>query len=202
MLFISTHHASALFAIGTIVCDATFHSSDIWSTLNRSVHGRLHAASPLALPCFSSYNAKPVQADPGACSSVQRDYTSALFRTQFFAGYMNTPDEICASSAGEECLLDNLHPSDPLAYTNKTCNQGSVLDHYIDVQEPIDVIEAFEFAKTNGIRLSIKNSGSSNLEEIVEKDLWDCGSGTWVISLTTQASFPKAVVGASRRKCP
>lgn len=162
MLFSPTQHASALAAIGAIVCTQSFSNRDVWSTLNQSVHGRLHAASPFALPCFSSYNGNPVEADPGACSSVQRNYASALFRTQFFNGYMNTPDEICASAAGDECLLDHLEPSNPLAYSNKTCNQGSVPDHYIDVQGPNDVVEAFKFAKTNGIRLSIKATGSAN----------------------------------------
>ena len=138
------------------------HNQSIWSNLNQSVHGRLYAATPLALPCFSSYNGKPVAADPTACSAIQNNYTTALFRTDLFNGYMNFQDEICASVAEDGCLLDNGLATDPLAYSNKSCYQGSVPDYYIDVQEPNDVVEAFQFAKETGTRLSIKNTGSAN----------------------------------------
>ena len=140
----------------------TLYNQTIWSNLNESVHGRLYAATPLALPCFSSYNGKPVAVDPTACSAIQNNYTTALFRADVFNGYLNFQDEICASVAGDGCLLDNLDATDPLAYSNKSCNQGSVPDYYIDVQEPNDAVEAFQFAKKNGIRLSIKNTGSAN----------------------------------------
>ena len=140
----------------------TLHGQNTWSNLNQSVHGRLHAATPFALPCFSSYNGKPVAVDSTACSTIQNNYASASFRTDLFNGYMNFQDEICASNPGDGCLLDNANPKDPLAYSNKSCNQGSVPDHYIDVREPNDVVEAFQFAKENGIRISVKNSGSAN----------------------------------------
>ena len=143
-------------------CSQTCFSQATWSNLNQSVHGRLYAATPLALPCFSSYNGKPVPVDPTACSAIQSKYTSATFRTNLFNGYLNFQDEICASVPGDGCLLDNRNPTDPLAYTNTSCNQGSVPDHYIDVREPNDVVEAFHFAKKTGIRLSIKNTGCSN----------------------------------------
>ncbi|KAL2041244.1 hypothetical protein N7G274_006189 [Stereocaulon virgatum] len=165
MLFFSTPQLFTLSALGAVVCSKIlnhYDTRDIWSTLNQSVHGRLHASAPFALPCFSSYNGKPFQGDPAACSSIQKNYNSSLFRDQFFNGYMNFQDEVCASVAGDGCLLDNSDPSDPLAYKNVSCNQGSVPEHYIDVQEPDDVIKALKFAKETGIRLSIKNSGSSN----------------------------------------
>ena len=195
-------HASALYAtfaiftIVTIVNSETFDSHDVWSTLNQSVHGRLHVARPLALPCFSSYSDKPVEADPSACASVQRNCNSALSRTQLFNGYMNIQDEICPSVAGDGCVLDNLNPSDPLAYSNQTCNQGSVPDHYIDVQEPNDVIEGFRFAKNNGIRLSIKATGSSNSGRSSLK-----GSlGLWVRHLNNISYNPSFIPGGCGKK--
>ena len=144
------------------VLSQTLYNQSIWSNLNQSVHGRLYAATPLALPCFSSYNGKPVAVDSAACSTIENNYSSALYRADLFNGYLNFQDEICASVAGDGCLLDNSEPTDPLAYSNKSCNQGSVPDHYIDVQEPNDVVEAFQFSKKTGIMLSIKNTGSAN----------------------------------------
>ena len=154
--------SETLHVLAATPLNQTLQNQTIWSNLNQSVHGRLYAATPLALPCFSSYNGKPVPVDPTACSTIQNNYISASFRSKFFNGYLNIQDEICASSAGDGCLLDNRDPTDPLAYSNKSCNQGSVPDHYIDVQEPNDVVEAFQFAKKNGIKLSIKSTGSSN----------------------------------------
>ena len=144
------------------LCSQTCFSQTVWSDLNQSVHGHLYAAAPLVLPCFSNYNGKPVAVDPTACSTVQHKYTSAYYRTNLFNGYMNFQDEICAADVEDGCLLDNRNPTDSLAYTNKTCNQGSVPDYYIDVQEPNDVVEAFRFANKTGIKLSIKNTGCSN----------------------------------------
>ena len=154
-----------LSSIGAGVYNKIFNSQDaqdIWSTLNQSIDGRLQTSTPFALPCFSSYNGKQFQGDPAECSSIQENYNSSLFRSEFFNGYMNFLDEICASIAGDACLLDNSDPWNDLAYYNVSCNQGSVPEHYIDVQGPHDVIEAFKFAKKNEVRLSIKNSGSTN----------------------------------------
>ena len=162
MLFSKQRAVLAATLSSATLSSETLQNQNIWSELNQSVHGRLYAATPLALPCFSSYNGKPVTVDSTACSTIQNNYTSALYRTDLFNGYMNFQDEICASIAGDGCLLDNQDATDPLAYSNKSCNQGSVPDHYVDVQEPNDVVEAFQFAKKTGIRLSIKNSGSSN----------------------------------------
>lgn len=172
-----------------IVSNEIFNSQDIWSTLNQSVHGRLHAASPLALPCFSRYNGQPVAFDPAACSAIQKNYTSALFRTDFFNGYMNTQDEICSSVAGDGCLLDTRDPTDPIAYSNVSCNQGSVPNRYIDVREPNDAIQAFKFAKKNGVKLSIKNSGCANSGRNSLK-----GSlGLWVRNLKSITYEPKFI---------
>ena len=162
MSFFSAKYTAILVTISVFVSNEKVYSQNIWSALNQSVSGRLHAATPLASPCFSIYNGQRVAVDAGACSNIQSNYNSAAFRSNFFSGYVNFQDEICASSAGDGCLLDNGVPTDPLAYSNVSCNQGSVPDHYIDIQEPNDVIAALNFSKANGIRLSIKNTGSAN----------------------------------------
>lgn len=67
------------------------------------------------------------------------------------------------SNATDQCLLDNLSPTDPLAFTNKSCNQGSVSEYYIEVHSTSDIIAAPEFSKETGIRLLIKNSSHDYL---------------------------------------
>ena len=76
---------------------------------------------------------------------------------------MNSQDEICASNTTDQCVLDDASPLDPLAYQNRTCNQGSVSPYFIDVQYPEDVSKAFRFSTETGVKLSIKNSGHDYL---------------------------------------
>ena len=154
----------------TVNCDQTS-----WSALNRSVHNRLHIGTPLALPCFSTYNGQMVQHDTVACNAVQQSYTSSAFRTQFYGGYMNSQDEICSSNQTDQCLLDNVNPLNSIAYSNVTCYQGSVSPYYINVEEPDDVIQALKFSRETGIRLVIKNSGHDYLGRSSSKNslaLW------------------------------
>ena len=139
-MFLSSPYALFVFLLEPTIQNEAPHKQDIWSILNQSIHGHLYAASPLALPCFSTYNGKPVPSDTMSCGSVQNHYTSALFRAEYFSGYLNIQDEICPSVEGDGCLLDNIDPFDSLAYDNKSCNQGSIPNYYIDVQEPNDVI--------------------------------------------------------------
>lgn len=76
---------------------------------------------------------------------------------------MNNQDEICVSNMTDQCLLDNLSPTDPLAFSNMSCNQGSVSQYYIEVESVSDVVAAFNFSRNTGIKLSIKNSGHDYL---------------------------------------
>jgi nitrilase len=130
-----------------------------WTFLNDSVSGHLHTATPLSLPCFSIFNGQTVSPDPALCAQIQANYTSDTFRAQFYSGFMNNQDEMCESNATDQCLLDNLNPTNPLAFTNKSCNNGSVSQYYIDVHSVSDVVAALKLSRETGIRLSIKNSG-------------------------------------------
>ncbi|KAI9772777.1 MAG: hypothetical protein M1839_002322 [Geoglossum umbratile] len=134
-----------------------------WEALNRSVNGRLHTVTPFALPCFSSYQGQTSQPSADLCTAVQRNYTSALFRTDTFGGYMHSQGEICAGPSTSQCILDDTNPSDQLAFSNKSCGQGNLASYYIEVQEPGDVQAAFEFSEKTSVKLSIKNSGHDYL---------------------------------------
>ncbi|KAK7713249.1 hypothetical protein SLS64_004498 [Diaporthe eres] len=72
---------------------------------------------------------------------------------------MNLQDEMCASIPERQCLLDDSAPSNPAAYANRTCWQGSVPTYYINASNVSDVQYALAWAKENGIPLSIKASG-------------------------------------------
>lgn len=131
----------------------------IWSTLNATVGGRLHQAKPFSLPCFSIYEGEPLTPNATACAQIQKNYTSSSLRTQFYNGFMNNQDEMCATNSTDQCLLNSALPTDPTAFTNVSCNQGSVSKYYIEVQTTDDIVAAFDFSRREGVKLSIKNSG-------------------------------------------
>ena len=142
---------TSLFMIGDCYVD--------WGLLNRTVGGRLHSAAPLSLPCFSTYNGQQISPNKSACAQVQAGYTSGDFRAQSYNGFMNNQAEACISNRTDQCLLDNVHPADPVAFFNVSCNQGNLSPYYVQVSSEADVKAALAFSIQNRIRLSIKNSG-------------------------------------------
>jgi FAD/FMN-containing dehydrogenase len=161
---------------------------DIWNTFNSTVSGHLHESRPFSVPCFSEYEGQPISPDPGLCSLVQSNYTNSRYRAQYYNGFQNNQDEVCLSNMTDQCLLDPTNAADPVAFMNKSCNQGSVSDYYVDVRSEKDVISSFKFAKQNIVRLSIKNSGHDYLGRSSLKGslaLWTRNLGT----LTRNQSF-------------
>ncbi|KAG4025000.1 hypothetical protein MFRU_074g00060 [Monilinia fructicola] len=142
---------------------------DIWSSLNRTVSGRLYTSKPFSFPCFSIYEGQPVTPDPSKCTEIQNHYNSSDYRTQSYNGFMNNQDEICFTNVTDQCILNNALPTDTAAFTNVACNQGSVSEYYIQVEEVSDVVAALDFSKRTGIRLSIKNSGHDYLSRSSRK---------------------------------
>lgn len=149
-------------------------AQDQWVALNASVEGRLHADGvPFSRPCFDSYElqfggehkssgneASSEQKIPSKeCEARQKGYLSEVYRLGHFGSAMNPQWETCQATS-QGCLLDWMNPADNLAfYGPKVCHQGSVSKYYIDVQTPSDVAAAFEFARSTGVRIVIKNTG-------------------------------------------
>ncbi|KAJ6527169.1 FAD-binding domain-containing protein [Mycena capillaripes] len=129
-----------------------------WKTLNATVGGRLHTATPFALPCFSSYNNLSVAVDEPACSAIKANYTSPKFRLASFSANMNVEYEMCMSTHSR-CLLDTANPNSLLATAGTSCKQGQVPPFYIDVRVPSDIQAAFQFSNDTGVPVSIKNIG-------------------------------------------
>ncbi|KAJ6556598.1 FAD-binding domain-containing protein [Mycena vulgaris] len=126
--------------------------TDIWEALSARVGGRVFQPTPFAQPCFEN-------ATSAECASVQELYQNEKARTHQPGGYTWGQWETCQTS-GEQCLLDFATPTDPEATASpNTCELGSIPPHFIDVSGPDDVIAAYEFSKTTGIPLVVKNTG-------------------------------------------
>ncbi|CAD6445395.1 52aca933-d807-4e70-920e-cdb13b71edbc [Sclerotinia trifoliorum] len=143
--------------------------NDIWSSLNQTLNGRLHTSQPFSQPCFSIFEGQPVTPNLLQCAEIQQNYTSSSYRSQFYNGFMNNQDEVCFTNVTDQCVLNNMLPNDATAFTNVSCNQGSVSKYYVQVEQVSDVVAALDFSKKTGIRLSIKNSGHDYLSRSSRK---------------------------------
>ncbi|KAI0061469.1 FAD-binding domain-containing protein [Artomyces pyxidatus] len=132
--------------------------SNSWTQLNHTVGGRLHTALPFSAPCFSVINGQNVTPDAAACQQIQKNYSDTVYRASKFSSMMFPEWEACQAKS-QECLLDSLNITNPLAYDNATCSQGSISPYYIDVRNASDVQAAFKFSEKTGVNLVIKNSG-------------------------------------------
>ncbi|KAJ7105713.1 FAD-binding domain-containing protein [Mycena epipterygia] len=163
-------------------------SPDQWRALNASVGGRLHVATPFALPCFSLYQNRTVAVDVEACNAIKANYTSPEFRVESFSANMNVEWETCIS-AQSGCLLDGSNPQDPFATQGKSCGQGEVPPYYINITVPSDVQAAFAFSAKTKVPLSIKNTGHDYLGRSRRRD----SLGLWTHNLQTMSFHPKFV---------
>ncbi|KAJ6597936.1 FAD-binding domain-containing protein [Mycena sp. CBHHK59/15] len=126
--------------------------TDIWAALSAQVGGRLFEATPFAQPCFAN-------ATSPECIAIQTAYQNEKARTQHAGAYTWAQWETCPPR-GEQCLLDHAVPADPDATAApNTCELGSIPPHFLDVRDADDVIKAFEFSRTTGVPLVIKNTG-------------------------------------------
>lgn len=171
---------------------------DTIEKLNKTVHGQVHINRPYSLPCFSSYEGEPVARDEAACARVQASYGSIKARVNVPGAYVGAQSEICLSDPEDQCELDFADPYNPTAYTNKTCRQGSIPPHYLEITNERDVQAAFKFSRATGTSLVVKNSGHDFLGHSSKKD----GLALWTRSLrhlSLNKSFRPAGCGASTK---
>lgn len=128
-----------------------------WKSLNDSVSGRLHLASPAGLPCFTSYeNAWGLDANaPNAaqCQTVESGLSTSLDIISRFGGYHNPTFSTCMRR-GQKCTLTATG-----GIRNDTCFQGTVPDYYVDAQSVEDIQKSLQFAQQYKLPVTVKNTG-------------------------------------------
>jgi len=128
-----------------------------WKALANAVSGNLHAAVPLAEPCFSTFNGQSVSIDQAECATVQQNYLNGTFRTGQYPGFYHPYGDGCMSNTTNQCVLD---PANSNASTaGEQCNSGILSPYYIEVTSAADVQAAYTFARQTGTSLSIKATG-------------------------------------------
>ncbi|CAE6541703.1 unnamed protein product [Rhizoctonia solani] len=131
-----------------------------WNTLNATVGGRLARGVPLARSCFQRAGTNVTDATPGLdCAKVQNNYGNPTWRAGTYSARMGLQWEICQKT-NEGCSLDPNNPKNSTAFSApRVCDQGSVSQYYIAVENAADVIQGFAFSNRTGVPLSIKNTG-------------------------------------------
>ncbi|KAF9013840.1 FAD-binding domain-containing protein [Hymenopellis radicata] len=132
--------------------------SSKWHALNATLGGKLHAAVPLAAPCFSSLNGDEFRGNTSECAIVETGYRNPFFRSDKFNAYTWPQWESCVAKE-ESCTLDPTSTNNSAAWSRKDCAQGSVSEFYVDVTSAKDVQTVFAFVQQTGVLVSIKNSG-------------------------------------------
>ena len=131
-----------------------------WQSLKQQLNDNLQPAHPLAFPCFPGADGQNTTGVASACVEVQDNYLNASYRTSVYHGFFHTYNDGCVSNATEQCLLS---PDEPSAAVSRSCYQGVVSDHYVEIRDAKDVQTAFAFARRTGVTLSIKASGHDYL---------------------------------------
>lgn len=146
---------------------ASFNPSHNLDALNRTLHGRVRAIEPFALPCFSMLEGKPVRRDDVLCAERQANYADPSYRRGFPGAYMYDTSTINASdkTSKGQCLLDTSNPRNPVAWEGRDCKLGNLPSFYLDVRGACDAIKVFRYAQKSELKISIKNSGHTYAED-------------------------------------
>lgn len=152
----STDHISARsdFASPAPKCKAfpgvDWPSEEAWSELNTAVNGALLKPAPAASVCYNSsgygnYNA-------AACANLTQGWATELVR-------MDHPIEVVSPMfQGLTCLPPSEVTGSSKNMT-KTCIQGGYPAYVMDASTVADVQAAVNFARSQNVRLVIKNTG-------------------------------------------
>ncbi|KAG8696540.1 hypothetical protein FRC08_007085, partial [Ceratobasidium sp. 394] len=118
-------------------------SSNVWSSFNASINGRLVAPRPPAWPCHDP------NYDEAACVDAKTNWNSSFWRS----------DQV---GAMQSTIWDSLY-CDINAPRNETCKQGFVPAYSVTAEEAGDVSKAVAFAAKYKLRLVVKNTGHDYL---------------------------------------
>ncbi|KAK9418796.1 putative FAD-linked oxidoreductase [Seiridium unicorne] len=119
------------------------------SQLNTTVDGRLKLSRPLAEPCYGA-------SDGRGCEALKQSIGSAWARSDVYQGFQYMQGESCISDPNDQCVIDYRTLTVPPA---AQCGQGVVSPYFVEVAGASDAQAVFQYARSSGATLSIKNSG-------------------------------------------
>ncbi|RAL16297.1 putative isoamyl alcohol oxidase [Aspergillus homomorphus CBS 101889] len=123
--------------------DSCWPSTSSWDALNSTVNGRLVATVPVGTPCHAP------NYDAAACKDLQSNWYHPQTHMDTSSSVMQT------YFANQSC--------DPFTAESKPCLLGNYVSYAVDVSSSEEVVAAINFAKSNNIRLVIRNTGHDYL---------------------------------------
>ncbi|PYH45020.1 putative isoamyl alcohol oxidase [Aspergillus saccharolyticus JOP 1030-1] len=123
--------------------DSCWPSTASWDALNSTVNGRLVATVPVGTPCHAP------NYDADACKELQSNW-------YYPQTHMDTSSSVMQTYfANQSC--------DPFTAVSRPCLLGNYVNYAVNVSTSDEVVAAIKFAKTNNIRLVIRNTGHDYL---------------------------------------
>ncbi|PYH91411.1 FAD/FMN-containing dehydrogenase [Aspergillus ellipticus CBS 707.79] len=123
--------------------DSCWPATSSWDSLNSTVGGRLVATVPIGTPCHGpSYNG-------AECTTLQDNWYYP--QTHF----VSSSSVMQSYFANQSC--------DPFTAESRPCELGNYVSYAVNVSSSADVAAAIKFAKSNNIRLVIRNTGHDYL---------------------------------------
>ncbi|PSR79577.1 hypothetical protein BD289DRAFT_415449, partial [Coniella lustricola] len=129
-----------------------FPSSDILTSFNSSIGGRLSAPPPYGRVCYQGFF------DATACQTLVENKTIAAFRENITAAMMFVNNEF--DESGNGCPVPDTTQNVP---HNGSCVLGGLGTYFVDVESPQDISLAIQFAANYNLRLRVKNTGHDYL---------------------------------------
>ncbi|KAL4886476.1 hypothetical protein BJY04DRAFT_228338 [Aspergillus karnatakaensis] len=132
-----------------------------WDRFNETVSGRLRHGIPMLAPCYTTYNGEEQTVNTKECDVLQQGRGDPLFVSDYFGGYTTSNWAGCAAT-GENCAMRYTVP-DLVTPVTRECRQGSVPWMYVEARSVEDVQKTLQFAREQGLRLVVKNTGHDYL---------------------------------------
>lgn len=121
--------------------DECWPSTDTWSALNSSVHGKLARNEPIAKPCYQGpgYSSQ-------LCQIISSNWTSNEYLAKFPIGYSYP-------------LVESCPPVNATLAGYPQCDLGNYPVYSVKATTAADVAAGIKFARDHNVRLVIKNTG-------------------------------------------
>ncbi|KAI1450613.1 FAD-binding domain-containing protein [Annulohypoxylon stygium] len=146
--------------------DSCWPSAVEWESFNKTIDGKLIKTVPPGSVCYPS---EPNYSQ-AACESIISNWTAADFQSS---------DPASVSSAWTNNTCDPIYPNGTSIYgdtsaQDKGCSLGGLPQYVINVTNPSHIQSALSFAKTQNIRLNIKNTGHNGAgrQEYRSRQIW------------------------------
>lgn len=145
--------------------DPNWPNATSWANLNRTVEGRLVATIPVGSVCHEP------NYDPVACTLLQQKWmvpgTQFVTSIAMFQTLKRLVTNILPSLETSSSVMQSYFANqscDPFTSPTTPCELGNYVSYAVNVSGAADIQAAVNFARTNKVRLVVRNTGHEYVE--------------------------------------